>query len=269
MIDEQSLLEFSRYFMDRRELEKDYLLNLMLKIMSLDKISTTIVFKGGTALNYFYRLNRFSEDLDFTCIYDDDINNTIKLINKRIIEIKNSYSLIYNIRKEKIGIINYDAQNIPISIRNEFFIEGPLYPSTGISHKIKLDISFRKDLIRKPEKPQIFVSRYKDIGTMLIYVMENEEILSEKLCAIVERDKARDIYDIYFLIKYINMKLDENMFNKKVVLRKLNISLYDVVDRITHFNEKSWKEELSYLIKDFPEIDKVKRFLIAEINDIT
>ena len=67
MIDEQTLIELSGRFRDSRQLERDYLLTLLLdEICSV--FSNELVFKGGTALKYFYGLNRFSEDLDFSYI---------------------------------------------------------------------------------------------------------------------------------------------------------------------------------------------------------
>ena len=59
MIDEYGLMEFSDRFRDTRQLERDYLLNLLLhEIYSV--FANELVFKGGTALKYFYSLNRFS-----------------------------------------------------------------------------------------------------------------------------------------------------------------------------------------------------------------
>ena len=68
MIDENELLKNLYIFDDERQLEKDYLLNLILKIFSTTTLSEHAVFKGGTAINYFYGLDRFSEDLDFTYV---------------------------------------------------------------------------------------------------------------------------------------------------------------------------------------------------------
>jgi len=51
-------------------------------------------------------------------------------------------------------------------------------------------------------------------------LLNKAEIFSEKLCAIVGRDRARDIY---FLMKYANTKLNVDVFNKKRI-KKLNIN---------------------------------------------
>src|SRR3989344_4624152 len=45
--------------------EKDYLQDMMLFSL-YSNLGKELVFKGGTALYKMYKLNRFSEDLDFT-----------------------------------------------------------------------------------------------------------------------------------------------------------------------------------------------------------
>src|SRR3989344_2458817 len=61
--------------------EKDYLQDLILfSVYSI--IGNELVFKGGTALYKIYKLNRFSEDLDFTLTKKIDIEKmTRKLIS--------------------------------------------------------------------------------------------------------------------------------------------------------------------------------------------
>ena len=55
--------------------EKDYLQDLILfSIYSI--VGKELVFKGGTCLYKFYKLNRFSEDLDFTLTKKTDIKKT-------------------------------------------------------------------------------------------------------------------------------------------------------------------------------------------------
>jgi Domain of unknown function (DUF1814). len=63
MIDEHDLMELSGKFRDIRQLERDYLLILLLHEIYY-VFTNDLIFKGGTALKYFSNLNRFSEGLD-------------------------------------------------------------------------------------------------------------------------------------------------------------------------------------------------------------
>ncbi|OGS34928.1 MAG: hypothetical protein A2474_08535 [Elusimicrobia bacterium RIFOXYC2_FULL_34_12] len=52
------------------EAEKDYFLAIVSKIIYESPIRSKIVFKGGTAIHHCYiPQSRFSEDLDFTSLY--------------------------------------------------------------------------------------------------------------------------------------------------------------------------------------------------------
>lgn len=268
MIDENELMKFSGYFMDSRQLEKDYLLNLMLKIFSMDKLSEHAIFKGGTAISYFYGLDRFSEDLDFSYIFDKGagIEAAVKYIDSGIEKILTSYNSNYAVRKSKTGVLVRDKEGAVTGMRNEFFIEGPLFRKTGISHKIKLDISLRKDLITVPQSAERFVSKYADVGSMLVYLMTKEEILSEKACAILERNNARDLYDMHFLMKYKGTRFDANLFAKKARLRGEAFTVRELDHKIKGFSPSLWKEELSHLVKQPPNLGDVKEMLLAELS---
>ncbi len=263
MIDENTLMSFSRLFADRRHLEKDYLVNLLLKMISVNKISNELEFKGGTALYMFHGLDRFSEDLDFTYIGKNrKIGEQIDSFMDPVIW---DFSLSYGISKNKGNVMVRDDHGDVSGIRTELFAEGPLFGSTGMRHKIKIDISMRNDTIMKPEAAKM-VSRYGDIGTILVYKMPIEEILSEKLCAIVERIKARDLYDAYFMLKYKEAQYDEKIVAEKFRKRDEFFSRKVLLDRIGGITEAAWKEELSYLVKNLPDLGGVKKLVKGTIN---
>lgn len=262
MIDELTLLSFSDFFADKRQLEKDYLINLMLKTISVSKLSNLLEFKGGTALYMFHGLDRFSEDMDFTYIGEPvELYKKIDSLMKPIIK---NFNLSYNVRKNKGNLTVKDKKGAPMGIRTELFIEGPLFRSTGVGHKIKIDISARHDALLKPEAARM-TSRYSDIGAILIYKMPIAEILAEKLCAIIEREKARDLYDAYFIMKNLGVQYNENMLVEKLKKRKEGFERAKLLYKINDLNEHVWKEELFYLVKGLPALGGVKIFVEKEM----
>ena len=263
MIDEETLEKFKNFFKDERQLEKDYLINLMLKVISINKLSNVLEFKGGTALYIFHGLDRFSEDLDFSYIgKDEEINKKIDSLIEPIIK---DFNLSYKITKNKGNIIVRDEDQNILDIRSEFFIGGPLFKKTRLRHKIKIDISLRTDITTKPEYATI-VSKYNDIGTIILYKMPIEEMLTEKLYAMVERHKARDLYDAYFILKNKNVKFDEKLTAEKFKMRGKAFDKTGLLQKIEDFKDNLWKEELSYLIQNLPEISEVKRSLEKNIR---
>lgn len=263
MIDESTLLSFAGLFADERQLEKDYLLNLMLKTISINRASSHLEFKGGTALYTLHGLDRFSEDLDFS--YLGDAKKIGSEIDKLIGPVIKDFGLSYRIAKNKDNILVRDGAGGIVGVRSELFVEGPLFGKNGVRHKIKVDISARQDTIEKPETAR-FVSKYYDVGTVLTYSMPLRELLAEKLCAIMERDEARDVYDAYFILRYKDIAYDKEMLVKKLKLRREKFGEKELFGKIMGMKERAWKEELSYLVRELPKLAEVKGFLLGLIG---
>ena len=264
MIDQSTLLSFLNMFADERQLEKDYLLNLMLKSISVSNVSNYLEFKGGTALYIMHGLDRFSEDLDFSYIGDAD--EAAAKIDGLLNQVINNFGLSYSITKQKGNILIRNREAELEGIRSEFFVEGPLFGRNHTRHKIKIDISLRKDRVSKPIAAK-FVSKYYDIGTILVYAMPIEEMLAEKLCAIIERNKARDLYDAFFIMKYKGIAPDENLIAKKMEFRSEEFDTKMLVKGTKTINEREWKEELKYLVKELPDLKAVKDFVISKLEN--
>ena len=49
--------------------------------------------------------------------------------------------------------------------------------------------------------------------------MSLEEILAEKIAAMIERNKMRDVYDVYFLVAIKNVQYNEKMVIEKMLRR--------------------------------------------------
>ena len=263
MIDEDTLRSFAHFFSDERQLEKDYLVNIMLKVFSVNKISTDTEFKGGTALYMFHGLDRFSEDLDFT--YTGKKNGIAGHIDSLLASVLKDFELSYTISKNKGNVLVKDSNGKVSGTRTELFIEGPLFATTNVRHKIKLDVSFRGDAIMEPE-PARMTSKYADIGTILLPKMHIEEMLAEKLSAIVERTKARDLYDAYFMVKFKSTGYDQGLVEEKMRRRREEFGRNLLERRIKAFKESLWREELSSLLKALPKLAEVKRTLLGALG---
>ena len=107
-----------------------------------------------------------------------------------------------------------------------------------------------------------FISRYRDIGGFLIRVMDIEEILVEKMCAIIERSIARDLYDSYFIFRHMGVRFNTQMFAKKAKLRGYKADIGALIKSIEGIGEATWKEELSYIVAPLPKIGEVKSVIV-------
>ncbi|MBI4163066.1 MAG: nucleotidyl transferase AbiEii/AbiGii toxin family protein [Candidatus Aenigmarchaeota archaeon] len=178
--------------------EKEYLIDLMLLAISRN-IKDELVFKGGTCLYKFYKLDRFSEDIDFTAIKPIDIEQLIASIKSDL--------AIFGINSTVSSKKMYNAMLI------KFKCQGPLfrgkYPCS-----VRFDVNF-KSIIEIEPVVKNYSSLYSDIPAFSLLIMDEKEILAEKVRAIMSRDKARDVYDLWFLLdKGVN-------FDMKLVAKKL------------------------------------------------
>src|SRR3989344_73706 len=114
MIEKKDLQDYARLKgLSLGNAEKDYLLDIALLSIS-QRTKNELVFKGGTCLYKFNKLNRFSEDLDFSLIKDIDVDNLIGL-------------LIKDFKKFGIKAVQYKKKEPFNSVLITLRIEGPLY----------------------------------------------------------------------------------------------------------------------------------------------
>jgi len=255
MISIKDLMEIARLkgINNRGNAEKDYLLDVALLSISRNT-KDEFVFKGGTCLYKFYKLNRFSEDLDFTLRKEIDIDALIK----KIIMDLNSFGVEAEI-KDKKGAVN----SIMFVIR----AKGPLY--TGISRsfsKIGIDINLKSN-INVELVSKDYSSLYPDVPVFNLMIMDEREILSEKIRAIMARNYARDVYDLWFLLKK-GIKPDLTLINEKLSYYKKTFVKKEFIKKL---NEKEviWNNELEPLIMgSLPDFKTVKKDILESVRKI-
>lgn len=246
MITRAELREYAKLSaLNLGQAEKDFFQSIILFIL-YQEYGKSMVFKGGTALKKCHGLDRFSEDLDFTCVDKVDVK---KLENglKR-----------FNLESE-MEMKGYKG-GLKVILR----IKGPLYIGVRPSLcKFIIDFSFRENVILKPEIRTI--GRFlKEIPMFDVFVMQESEILAEKIRAIMTRIKARDIYDLWFLLEK-GVKFDEKLARKKLNYYRQEWNHKDFVKKL-NMKTEIWETELRPLIKNMPDFKKVRRFILQNLS---
>jgi predicted nucleotidyltransferase component of viral defense system len=208
------------------------------------------MFKGGTCLMLCHGLDRFSEDLDFNVLYEQlDIKDTLEKIKNLL--------LAYNI------IIDYKIEDNKYQDTTIYFY-GPLYKETNNTRcKITVDFSRRNDYIKKNVVSRVNHS-YNEFPVFYINTLDIDEILAEKIRAIITREKARDVYDLYFLLAK-NTKISLELINKKLELYNTKFNLNKFIEALGN-KEKIWETELPQLILNVPEFKEVKKEIITKLK---
>jgi len=160
------------------------LITLFLNILDNRNLSSTLGFKGGTALYLFYNLDRFSTDLDFNVI-DEKFS-----ADEMTLEIEKSLEMI--------------------EYRDKRFTYFWLCSYLKGQHKVKVEISKREF----PDSYEI-----KDFRGYSCRVLDQGSMFAHKLCAITGRKvlQNRDLYDAWFMFKEdfpINEEIIQFRFNK-------------------------------------------------------
>lgn len=232
--------------------EKDYLQDLIL-FGIYSNIGKELIFKGGTCLYKVYKLNRFSEDLDFTLTKRLDMEG----ITKKVI----SDLMLLNIRGRIKEIKEYrGGMNIRL------LLNGPLYRGGKETQCfIPLNISKKEQVLLEPKRESI-MPLYREIPTFEVFAMPEEEILAEKVRAILTRQKPRDIYDLWFLLTRKNIVFDPSLIDRKLALYDLRLDLTELRNRIERM-KGLWEIDLKNLMTgELREFDRVKEELFEKLK---
>ncbi|MDD5401255.1 MAG: nucleotidyl transferase AbiEii/AbiGii toxin family protein [Sulfurimonas sp.] len=183
---------------------------------------------GGTCLSRFYQEKRYSDDLDFFT--------------------NNSPRYSFAIKKIKQAL----AAKFDLSIE----IESKDFTRYKINNFLQVD--FVNDID----------ARYKDVVvTKDGYIIDNiENILSNKLTAVIGRDNPKDIFDIYLIWKFYKFDWVETVQSAH---QKAGFSDEELIVRLKSF-PRSLLDDIILVDKHFlDDFDKEYPKLVDEISNAT
>jgi len=216
------------------------------------EISSLLGFKEGTCAYFFYKLPRFSVDLDFDLLSVNE-ENKVKVFN-RIKDILNKYGEIkdqYIKRFTIFALLSYG--------------EG--------EHNIKIEINLREFV--KNIQDHYEIKEY--LGISMI-VAKKDYLFASKLSALTSRNKIamRDVYDIHYFAKNswdINIEVIKERNNKTlkeylgdcvVFIEKIkdNQILQGLGELVDSEKEKAWirtnlKNDSIFMLKNYISITKL------------
>jgi len=205
VIDRLEILEFARELGLTPEIvEKDYVLGWLLGgIFNHPALQSTWLFKGGTCLKKcYFETYRFSEDLDFTLRNPEHL--TQEFLDTTFPEVA---GWIY----ERCGIemppdtITFEIYANPrgkLSVQGRIGYRGPLQRRGSIP-RIKLDLTDDERIVLDPiwrEVHHPYSDRPGDGIQAFCY--RYEELFAEKIRALAERMRPRDLYDVIHLYRH-------------------------------------------------------------------
>jgi predicted nucleotidyltransferase component of viral defense system len=248
--------------MSDRVIEKDYVLTWILLALAGSSLAELLVFKGGTALKKIYFPDyRYSEDLDFTLIGEATPDELLAGLATVLEGLAKSQGFRFDIPADRI---ERRAESLTVYVN---FV-GPLH-AMAASRDIKIDITLVESLVFPVEEKTI-MSEYTDRTEKRILVYSLEEVLTEKLCAIIGRTEPRDVYDAHFLMQRseIDFYLIPAAFKEKAAAKGVDAAqLVEVLARKKPTFEKMWENRLRQQVKELPHLEQVLRELNRKLKE--
>jgi predicted nucleotidyltransferase component of viral defense system len=238
--------------------EKDYVLGWVLwGISAHSRLSTQWVFKGGTCLKKCYiETYRFSEDLDFTVlpggpIGPDEIHPTLREVLTRVSE---ESGIDFSITEPR-----FRSRPSGTSTEGRVYYRGPRQAPGAAS--IKLDLSGDEPVVRPPVLRQIAHS-YPDLlpGDARARCYSFEELFAEKIRAMGQRGRPRDLYDIVNLFRRQDLRLHGDLIRtvleEKCRAKGISIPSAETVGAGPHIQEleSEWANMLGHQLPALPPL---------------
>ena len=199
----------------KKKVHKDIALAQDLVIEELYKVFNNAVLHGGTAIWRCYNGNRFSEDID---VY----------ISKNI---------------ERISLLFENLKKKGFVVKKKRIRENSLFSVIELNGTI-----IRFEALFKKIRGSLKEYENCDSNFLTIYTLLPEEIIREKVDTYLKRFKIRDLYDIFFLLRYVE--------NKRNIQKNL-------AELIKDFKEPVDKKNLNILILEgiVPDFNKMLSYI--------
>ncbi len=242
--------------------EKDYALGWLLAgIFAHPKVAGSWVFKGGTCLKKcFFDTYRFSEDLDFTL--RDEAHLDAAFLGEVFTEIG---GWVY----EQCGLdMPADRQGFDIfanprghrSCQGKISYRGPVSPTSGGWPRIKLDLTADEHVVLPPVEIAIF-HPYGDapVDGIAVHAYAYEEAFAEKIRALAERTRPRDLYDVINLYRNTSARSSPavilDVLTQKCAFKGIGVPRASDLEPHRAELAASWDQMLRHQLPELPPVD--------------
>ena len=265
MIDKAEIMDFAWEFdLAAHVIEKDYVLGWVLAgIFNHPVIGSSWVFKGGTCLKKcFFETYRFSEDLDFTLSESNHLDQEF-LVSC----FKEVAQWVYNaagieIPQDLIRFEVYQNNRGGMSAQGRIGYRGPMQPG-GDLPRIKLDLTTDEILVLDPVTREVH-HPYSDLPDDGIRIKSYcfEEVFAEKIRALAERERPRDLYDVVHLYRHDELDPDQPLIlstlEKKCEFKQIPVPTMDTFRNRPERDEleSEWENMLAHQLPALPPFNQ-------------
>lgn len=261
---------------------KEIIQEIVLLGLSRGNFFDVAAFYGGTALRIFYKLDRFSEDLDFALIKpnkDFDLSKYFSYIEKELKAYGLNLEISTEQKNESSSITSGFLKRDTLEHILRFF---PNEQNNKYNYLFK-DIKIKFEVDINPPLGATYEEQYKLLPSPhQIKLYDKESLFAGKIHAILcrgwkSRTKGRDLYDYVFFLANdtkVNLEIIKNKLIESNYIEKDSKFNIDVLKSllIKKFNEIDYedaKEDIKPFIKDVISLNIwTKEFFISLTNNI-
>jgi predicted nucleotidyltransferase component of viral defense system len=227
------------------QVEQDLVIaRALVEIYSDDLLKKSLAFRGGTALHKLYLLPqiRYSEDIDLVQINAEPINPILKRMREKLSFLGTKRTVKQHLHNNTV-VYRFDSEMQPI---------------TNMRLKIEINTREHLNILGSKEIPYEVNNEWFS-GKCNINGYEVEELLGTKLKALYQRKKGRDLFDMYWALKNLDIDTDkvihcykvhmENAVNKPPTQKQFLLNMNDkMLDR-------DFLEDIRLVLKQGVEYD--------------
>lgn len=272
MISNKDLMTLAGEFsLDVNVVEKDYVLGWLLAAINNHRfLSNKWIFKGGTCLKKcYFETYRFSEDLDYTLIDESQID--VDFLTMCFNDIAPWLYDVVGIEIPK-ETIQFKIRDNKRSAEGKVGYIGPMQRRRAPA-RIKLDLTVNELVVTSPDL-RLVHHPYKDNpeGGIKSYCYSFPEIFAEKLRALGERARPRDLYDVIHLFRHANQaETGEQVFEvlkKKCEFKSISVPTLAFMENHPKRDElrAEWENMLGHQLPALPNLDDFWQELLNVFN---
>lgn len=264
MIDKREILETaSALGLLPNVVEKDYVLGWVLAgINAHPDLTDSWVFKGGTCLKKcYFETYRFSEDLDFTLRDETHLEEGLlrRALGEVVAWIADESGLA--MPADQLAFDFYKNPRGRISCQGRIGYRGPVSPTSGAGGwpKIKLDLTADEKLVLASVRREVFhpySDRLED--GLWIDCYTYEEAFGEKLRALGERTRPRDLYDVVNLYRHYDSRPQpavlRDVLEQKCAYKEIALPTVEALEPHRADLESMWESMLGHQLPVLPPV---------------
>lgn len=252
---------------DKKNALKEVIQEIILCGLSRAGFFKEAAFYGGTALRIFYGLDRFSEDLDFSLLEENqnfDLTKYFPILEKEV----KSFGLNVEItEKEKSIDLDIKSAFLKGNTREHMLLFYPNSPLLGIANNELIKIKFEVDI--NPPKHANFEPKFKLLPAPYeVNLYDTPSLFAGKLHAVIcrswkNRIKGRDLYDYVFYLskdtKFNLPHLRERLIQTGTIAPNEALSLENVksmlIEKFDNIDYNQARKDVVPFIKDTRSIE--------------